>query len=162
MSFVIMIVIVIALVLGPVMMMRPNPAQKNKERMRTIALAKGIHFSVKNLPQQAADHEKPAPVSVYFFAPIKNSQDSDWLLLRTSYEHAIHFLGYWAWQGDWRATPAEQAVLTQYLPLLPDSVRAVSVGSKGICVYWSEKGDEKVLEQIITLLESLKNLQSNV
>ena len=152
-------VIVIALIVGPMMMMRPDPVQKNKENLRSIAFTKGIRFSVKNLPQQPSEIEKPAPIPVYFFAPIKDHQSDDWLLMRTSYEHEIHFLGSWEWQGKVRATDAEQNVLKKYLPSLPDTVRAVSVGSQGVCVYWYEKGGEAVLEQVIGLLQDLKNLQ---
>lgn len=157
--FAVIMLVVIALVVGPIMMMRPDPVQKNKENMRAIAFKKGIRFSVKNLPQQLTETEKPEPTSVYYFPPDKHDQDEDWLLLRTSYQHDIHFLGSWAWQGDVRATNAEQDVLKKYLPSLPDTVRAVSVGRQGVCVYWYEKGGEVVLEQIIALLENLKQLR---
>ncbi len=155
----IIIVIAVALVVGPAMMMRPSPAQKNKARLRALALAKGIRITVKNLPQQATQSEKPAPVPVYFIAPTDHQLDDDWFLLRTSYTHDIHFLGCWAWQGSLRASDAEQAVLGKYLPLLPESVRGVSGGSKGLCVYWQEHGGEPVLLQIIELLEVLNALQ---
>lgn len=155
----IIIVLAVALVVGPAMMIRPSPAQKNQTRLRAIALGKGIRITVRNLPQQSAESEKPAPVSVYFIAPANHQLDDDWFLLRTSYTHDIHFLDSWAWQGNLRATAAEQAVLKKYLPLLPESVRGVSVGSKGVCVYWQERGGEPVLQQIIELLEVLNALQ---
>src|SRR6188768_2123725 len=129
-GFIVLIIVVLILIIGPVMMLRPDPTQKNKEALRLQARAKGIHFSMRNLPQQATEQEKPAPVPVYFFAPVKPQFTNDWLLLRASYEHDIHFLGVWAWQNDIQATVAEQAILKQYLPQLPDSVRAVSAGSQ--------------------------------
>jgi hypothetical protein len=150
-----------ALVVGPMMMMRPDPIQKNKERMRAIAYAKGIRFSIKKLPQQASELEPPAPVPVYFFAPTKTCGDTDWVLLRTTYEHEAHFLGHWAWQKQWRANPEEQRILAEYLPQLPESVRAVSSGSQGVCAYWSEKGGDVVLELVIDLLEALKREHHN-
>jgi hypothetical protein len=159
MWFVIIMVVVVALVVGPVMMMRPSPAQKNKERLRAIAFAKGIRISVRNLPQQATESEKPAPVPVYFFAPTVHHLDDDWFLLRTSHAHDLHFLGWWEWHDKLRATEDEQAVLKQYLPLLPESVRAVSMGSKGVCVYWQEQGGDEVLQKVIRLLEALNLLQ---
>jgi hypothetical protein len=161
MWFLIIMLLSMALVVGPMMMMRPDPIQKNKERMRAIAYAKGIRFSIKKLPQQASELEPPAPIAVYFFAPAKTSGDTDWLLIRAAYEHEIHFLGHWAWQKQGRATPEEQLILTQHLPLLPDAVRAVSAGSQGVCVYWSEKGGDAVLERVIALLEALKREHDN-
>jgi hypothetical protein len=150
-----------ALVVGPMMMLRPDPSQKNKERMRAIAYAKGIRFSIKKLPQQASELEPPAPIAVYFFAPSNRCGDTDWLLIRSSYEHDIHFLGTWEWQKQWRATPEEQRILAEYLPQLPESVRAVSSGSQGVCVYWPEKGGDVVLELVIALLEELKREHDN-
>ena len=159
MWFIVIMIVVVALVVGPMMMMRPSPAQKNKENLRATAFAKGIRISVKNLPQLTTDIEKPAPVPVYFFAPTDHHLDDDWFLLRTSYAHDLHFLQWWEWQGDLRPTTAEQAALEAYLPSLPDSVRAVSMGSKGVCVYWQEQGGDPVLQQIIKLLEVLNALQ---
>jgi hypothetical protein len=155
----IIIGIAVALVVGPAMMMRPSPAQKNKARLRAIALAKNIRVTVRNLPQQPAESEKPSPVPVYFIAPTDHQLDNDWFLLRASYTHEIHFLDFWVWQGDLRANEAEQTILRKYLPVLPESVRGVSVGSKGICVYWHEQGGDPALLQIIELLEVLNALQ---
>jgi len=159
MWLVVIMVVAVALIIGPFMMMRPNPAQKRKEQLRINAAAKGIRFSVKTLPQQNTEIEKSAPIPVYFLAPGKHARDDDWLLLRAGYTHEMHFLNSWAWQGESRASSLEQSVLQKYLPLLPESVEAVSAGSKGVCVYWREQGGEQVLEQIIALLTELKNLQ---
>ncbi len=155
-GLVIVAIVVVALVVGPVMMMRPNPAQKHKENMRSLARARGVHFSIRNIPQQADEQEKPAAVPVYFFPPEKSQLSPSWMLVRTNYEHEINLLGWWAWRGDARATAAELAVLKAELKVLPESVRAVSSGNGGICVYWEEKGGEPVLQQILGLLESLR------
>ncbi|HWV16682.1 MAG TPA: hypothetical protein VN030_14725 [Cellvibrio sp.] len=156
--FSLVMIVVIALVVGPILMMRPSPAQRNKEQLRSLAAAKGISFSIKNLPQQAGELEAPAPIPVYFYPPASDSE-TDWLLLRANYPHEIHFLQRWAWQGDVRASQGEQQLLERQLPLLHESVMAVSAGSKGICVFWREKGGEPALEQIMSLLEALKKLQ---
>lgn len=157
--FISILLVAIALIVGPMMLLRPDPAQKNKENLRAIAAAKGVRFTIKQLPQQTTEIESPAPISVYFFAPSNQQQDDDWMLLRATYDHEILYLRGWEWQGDVRPPAAEQEVLKKYLPLLPDSVRAVSSGSKGICVYWSEKGGEEVLAQVLGLLQELKQLQ---
>jgi hypothetical protein len=162
MWFVIMMLLAVALVLGPVMMMRPDPIQKNKEQMRAIAYSKGIRFTIKKLPQQLSELEPPAPIPVYFFAPSKTSGDTDWILLRTSYEHGAHFMGHWAWQKQPRATAAEETILVNYLPRLPESVLGVSSGGQGVCVYWRETGGIEALALIIELLEALNREQNRV
>ena len=158
-GFFIIIIVVVSLVVGPMLMLRPNPAQERKEKLRLLARQKGVSFSMRNLPQQAADDEAPPPMAVYFFPPAKQDRANDWLLLRTSYQHDIHFLGWWAWTAGNKASDAEQTVLEKYLPQLPVSVHAVSAGSQGVCVYWDERGDEVALENIIGLLEELRALQ---
>lgn len=155
-GLIVVLIVAIGLVLGPVMMLRPNPAQKRKENMRLRARAEGIHYSVRNLPQQADEQEKPAPIAVYFLPPAGAQSSGGWMLQRTRYQHDIHFLGWWAWHGENRASGAEQAVLREQLEALPQGVRAVSIGAEGIAVYWDEKGGDEVLQQVQRLLKSLQ------
>lgn len=156
-GFWIFVVVAISLVVGPLMMLRPDPVQKRKETWRAQARQRGIHFSMRNLPQQADQQEKPDAVSVYFFAPV--DQKKDWMLLRTDYEHGLHFLGWWMWVGDARASEEELLFLTANLPQLPNAVKGVSVGQQGVCLYWNERGDDAAFQQVISFLESLLALQ---
>jgi hypothetical protein len=156
-GLIIILIIALALVVGPVMMMRPNPAQKNKENLRSIARAKGVHYSMRNIPRQADEQEQRLPLPVYFFPPTKTQTATGWMLVRANYEHDINFLGWWAWQGERRATAAEVEVLKACLPTLPESIHAVSAGGEGVCVYWEEKGGERILQRVLSLLESLKH-----
>jgi len=155
-ALIVILIVAAALVMGPVMMMRPNLAQKNKENMRSQARAKGVHFSMRNIPRQPDEAEQPTAVPVYFLPPTKTQNTTGWMLVRTNYQHEINFLGWWAWQNEQRATTAELEVLKAQLPALPDSIRALSAGGEGVCIYWTEKGGEPVLQQVLVLLESLK------
>ncbi|RYY75654.1 MAG: hypothetical protein EOO52_09755 [Gammaproteobacteria bacterium] len=159
-GLIIALIVAVALVLGPVMMMRPNPAQKRKELMRLAARAEGVQYSVRNLPRQADEAEKPDPIAVYFLPPTEAGSSQSWMLLRTRYQHDIHFLGWWAWRDGNRPTDAEENVLRGYLVNLPESVKAVSAGTEGIGVYWDETGGEPVLNEILQLLKSLKEASS--
>lgn len=155
-GLIIILIVAVALVVGPVMMMRPNPVQKNKEHMRSLARAKGIHYSVRNIPRQPDEQEQPPAIPVYFLPPTKTQTENGWMLVRANYEHEINFLGWWAWQGEARATNAEVEVLKEQLPMLSESIRALSAGGEGVCVYWNERGGEQVLQQVLQLIESLK------
>lgn len=156
-GLIVILIIAVALIMGPIMMMRPNPAQKNKENMRSLARTKGVHYSMRNLPRQPDEQTPPPAVPVYFFPPTKTQNTTGWMLVRTHYQHEINFLGWWAWQGEQRATDAEIEVLKAQLPALPESVRAVSAGGEGVYVYWQEKGGDAALQQVLRLLESLKH-----
>jgi hypothetical protein len=157
-SVVLIIIVTASIVVGPLMMMRPNPAQKRKENLRSFARNKGIHFALRKLPKQADEMESPEPLAVYFLPPIKTQNTSNWLLMRAHYEHELHFLNSWAWQGAARPSINELDILKECLPSLPQSIKAISSGVDGICVYWDEKGDEVVLQQIIELLARLESL----
>ena len=160
-GLIIIVVVVIALILGPIRMMQPSPAQKNREKLRLAARARGVHFALRNIPQQADEQEAPSPVPVYFISPGKNQTGKGWMLVRANYKHDIHFLGWWAWQSEVRPSSAELEVLTTHLPGLPASVCALSSGGEGICVFWEEQGGEAALEQVIQLLEVLKRTHDN-
>lgn len=155
-ALIVILIVTVSLILGPLAMMRPDPVQKNKENLRMLARASGVHYSIRNLPKQADEQNAPEPSPVYFAPPSETQNTPSWMLVRTGYEHEMHFLGWWAWQGETRATDAELAVLKDHLQALPDSVRAISAGGKGVCVYWSEKGGELVLQQILNLIGALK------
>ena len=155
-GLIIILIVAVGLVLGPIMMMRPSPAQKNREFMRLLARGEGVHYSVRNLPRQADELEKPEPVAVYFFPPTDAAPPHNWMLLRTRYQHDIHFLGWWAWRDENRPVNGEEAVLIEHLANLPESVKAVSAGTEGISVYWQETGGEPVLRQILNLLKALQ------
>lgn len=155
-GLIVIILIVIALIVGPVRMMQPSPAQKQRENLRLAARARGVHFAMRNLPQQADEQSAPGLIPVYFLPPTKNLTEKGWMLLRANYAHDIHFLGAWAWRTDTRPSQAELDLLSARLPSMPESVRALSAGSEGICVFWPEVGGEAALTQIIQLLEDLK------
>jgi hypothetical protein len=155
-ALIVILIVTVSLILGPLAMMRPDPVQKNKEKLRMLARASGVHYSIRILPKQADEQAVPEPSPVYFAPPSETQNTASWMLVRTSYEHEIHFLGWWAWQGEARASATELAVLTDSLQDLPDSVRAISAGGKGASVYWSEKGGEPVLQQILSLISARK------
>lgn len=155
-GLIIIVIITVALILGPIRMMQPTPAQKMKEKMRLAARARGIHYSVRNIPRQADEQENPASVPVYFFPPPNLMVEKSWMLVRANYQHDINLLGWWTWQGDEHASAAELDVLKTQLPSLPESVRALSAGREGICVYWNEQGGDEAFQQVLDLLEALK------
>jgi len=157
MRLVIILLVVIGFILGPMMMLRPNPAQKRRERWRAQARAQGVHFSMRKLPQQADETETPEAIPVYFVAPKNPAPGDNWLLLRTNYQHDVHLLGWWAWQGGARPGAAELAILEAELSKLPGSVKALGGGSQGTAVYWSETGTDEDLSQILGMLEKLRD-----
>lgn len=146
---------IVAMVVGPIMMLQPSAAQRRQESLRQRAAQLGLRVKIVSLPQQATESELPAVIPVYCLPHEPQGKNmSQWLLLRGAYAHEANFFGSWVWHGKERATTAEQEWLRSKLASLPNSVAALECGPQGICIYWSEAGGEKVLEGISELLLS--------
>lgn len=154
--FIGLLIVAIALVLGPIAMLRPNPAQKRKEQLRLQASAQGVRFSMRRLPALKTDMEVPPVVPVYFLPPPATMQcQDDWVLMRTGYEHEGNFYKEWDWQGAARPSDVICAILKTLLPNLPASVPAIAQGKSGTCVFWRESEGEAELERLVSLLRTL-------
>lgn len=157
--FFVLLVVTIALVLGPISMLRPNPAQKRKEQLRMQASAQGVRFGMRRLPARKTDMEQPPVLPVYFLPPPTTMQSmDDWVLMRTEYEHEGNFYKEWDWQGTARPIPQVSEQLTSILSTLPYSVPAIAQGKSGTCIFWRETEGEEVLIAVIAVLRNLDAL----
>lgn len=154
--FFIIVIVAIALVVGPISMLRPNPTQKRKEGLRLHAASQGVRFSMRRLPELKTDTDQAALMPVYYLAPQAQSRAATvWLLMRTSYAHEGNFYQEWDWHGAQRPSEAVTDLLKKYLPKLPSSVFAITNESLGTCVFWSEKEGEETLDMLIEMLNNL-------
>lgn len=157
--FVVILIISIAVVLGPISMLRPSPAQKRKEALRLAASHQGVRFGMRRVPALKTDIDQPSVVPVYFLPPRLSMQAApDWVLVRTRYEHEGNFYKEWDWQSDARPDCATLDLLLNYLPKLPDSIPAIIQGRSGTCIFWSEQEGLNVLQLLIELLLKLDQL----
>ncbi len=154
--FFIILIVTIALVMGPISMLRPSPAQKRKEQLRTYATAQGVRFSLRRLPALKTDVDQPVTMPVYYLSPPPKTRElPEWILMRTGYAHEGNFSSEWDWQTNVRPSDATCELLKACLPQLPESVRAVSGGNMGICVFWQEKESVEILDVLISVLTRL-------
>lgn len=149
---------VVAMVLGPVMMLQPSTHERRQAALRRLATERGLTVSMKSLPRQVTDLEEPGRMPVYHLPAAKGGGPTvPWMLVSAAYRHEAHFLGTWAWQGGGRAGAREQQLLAEHLPGLPRSAKAVTGDPGGWSVYWSEAGGEEALEPILAMLNALKS-----
>ncbi|WP_062061900.1 hypothetical protein [Cellvibrio sp. OA-2007] len=154
--FFIILIVVIALVIGPISMLKPSPGQKRKEQLRTYASTRGVRFSMRKLPPLKTDMDQPATLPVYYLPPPSKIQEvPEWILMRTPYVHESNFYLAWDWQTDVRPSVATCDLLRVYLPQLPESVPAISCGNMGICIFWQEKEAVETLDRLIEMLRGL-------
>ncbi len=155
--FFLIVLLAFSLIIGPIALMRPKPAQMRKEALRKFAASKGVRFTMRKLPKLRTDTDEPGLSPVYYLAPTPQILGSPtWVLMRTHYEHEGNFFKTWDWQGEHR--PCEQIcdVLRESLPRIPESVSVISQGSAGSCIFWNEKEDLELLEMLIRLLKTLQ------
>lgn len=158
--FFIILILAFAIVLGPISMLRPNPAQKRKEQLRLHASKQGVRFSIRRLPALKTDIEQSASTPVYYLPPPKTRDNQEWILMRTSYVHEGNFHQEWDWQNNARPNAATCELLKAYLPQLPISVSAISRGALGTCVFWTEKEGTETLDVLIDMLNKLDQASS--
>lgn len=155
--FFVILILTISLILGPIAMLRPNPAQKRKEALRHYAAGKGVRFTMRKLPKLKTDMEEPGVSPVYYLAPDPQAPSlPGWILVRTQYEHEGNFYRAWDWYNDHRPSLAVREKLLDYLPNLPASVSVITQGEEGTSVLWSEKEDTAVLDVLIRMLNDLQ------
>ena len=61
---IIVVIAVVAMVLGPIMMLQPNAAQRSQEQLRRRAMELGLRVRIISLPRQNTDIETPSAMPV--------------------------------------------------------------------------------------------------
>jgi len=159
--FFVILLIACAMVIGPISMLRPSPAQKRKEQLRLHAGKSGLRFSMRQLPKLKTDIDRAPPMPVYFIAPKDKSRAiPEWILARTSYEHEGNFYREWHWQTDVRPEAEVCELLKYYLPQLPSSVAAITQSGLGTCVFWSEREGVETLDLLIKIVTEIDQASS--
>lgn len=130
----------VALIVGPIMMMRPTGRQQQLSRLRTEALSLGLSTSLQKLPKGLSVHKYPEQVAVYQKRwQQRRFSGSDVTLLRLEFSHELHFCDHWDWQGDTKNTLLLNDELKQLLNTIDDSVIAVTINHIGLGLHWLEK-----------------------
>lgn len=158
-SLILIIIITLALIIGPVAMLYPKPEQRRRDQLRIKAREAGLRFTLRKLPPLKTDMEPPRAMTCYYLPPLQQKplpEPEQWTLMRTAYVHEGNFYRDWDWVGDYRPAPGIVALLQQQVPLLPESVKALDYGSAGITVFWSEKEGMALLDHLVSLLKSIQ------
>src|SRR5690606_25355451 len=115
--FVVLIVAVVAMVVGPLMMMQPTSLQRRQEQLRTRATQLGLRVKITSLPRQTTDIDTPDAIPMYYLPQEQEQRrtQANWLLLRGAYAHETNFIEQWMWFGSGRADIREQVWLRKAL-----------------------------------------------
>lgn len=144
---VVIIVLVFAMILGPVFLMRPSPRQKRLSRWRQTAIENGFSVTMRKVDEDS--------LAEYRYLWAGKAKRSHWRLIKKSYVHDIHFLGYWQWDSQGRPTQSMLNTLSQSLSTLPEGVKLIEGSEVGLSCCWDERGTE---EDFKALMDGIKNI----
>ncbi len=139
---IVFVILAIAMVLGPVMLMKPSGRQRQLASLRQQALERGLQSRISSVPSEISSYTAAPTIAVYQkrWQGARFNQASALLLHRTAFSHEIHFHGVWDWQGDERISLFPNEALKNGLDTLPDSVLAIEISTLGVGLFWLEKG----------------------
>ena len=146
---VVIVLLVVAMAVGPVMLMQPSKAQKRLAALRLEAAKLGL--TVGASPVKAPDG---TPCWAYWLPMLEKNIRQPVMLERKNYEHGLHIAQYWSVkQGDSADLPA---TVSEILMVLPSSVHMLEINEHAIGAHWMEQGGVKVLEKIAKALMAIE------
>jgi len=155
----------VALILGPILLMQPTPSERREAKLRKLAMDCGLRVHLQQYPAGAEGEGRSKTIASYCL-PWADKKDARkaWVLVKTKYEHGLHFDGRWDW--DKKAEGLKLDALKQCLDTVPERVVAISSGPQGLCCYWNELGGEGIVGDIDAWLKQasvqLAGLQTEV
>jgi len=140
-----LVVSILALILSPLAWLRPS--RKQSEQMSLRLAGRRIGLAMQLAPQQWPhwlEQQPPSPCPQYH-RPRRKGRDDCW--------------AYWqvspgVWWNKWRE-PCEDPRLAKALAVLPSNVYMIEATTQMVALYWGERGDESVLQNIARTLEDL-------
>ena len=156
MQYLIMLV-VLAVVIGPVMWIMPSASQRKLVKLRQYAISKGFHIKVADMPQSHRQKvRKQDPVrGVYYSLPLLSKPKAG--------DEKFHYcLTRSDTDAEWLDdnVPVNASIMEQLLLKMPETVIAVEHASYGVAIYWQEKGDHNTVDDITQLLQTFRQALS--
>ncbi|WP_296181753.1 hypothetical protein [Pseudomonas sp. UBA1879] len=136
---------IIAVVLSPLVWLRPSRSQSGRMAMRMEARRMGMAMQL--IPQEWPHWllvEPPSPCAQYH-RPRVSRQPDTWTYWQTAPGE---------WVNQWRE-PCEDPRLLPHFRTLPADVYKVEAGTQLIALYWGERGEAEVLQRIAAVLKAL-------
>lgn len=136
---------IIAVVLSPMVWLRPSRSQSGRMAMRMQARRMGLAMQL--IPQEWPHWLPTEPLSPcpQYHRPRTARAPDVWV--------------YWqmepgVWLNQWRE-PCEDPRLLEQFKTLPADVYKVEAGKQLIALYWAERGEPEVLQHIAAVLTAL-------
>lgn len=150
---ILIIVFVVALVIGPVMWLKPSGRDRRLATLRQNAASSGLRVQMQSLP--AAEGKGTAAV---YFSQWRNPRrlQTGWALELQRMSHEMHFDGVWDWRKGRQAPELAQKPVKELLESLPADTTAIICSDSGLGVQWKERSGEDGLKAIQSALSELR------
>ncbi|BFM20439.1 hypothetical protein [Gilvimarinus japonicus] len=150
---IIIIVLVVAMVVGPVAMIQPNRGQRRREQLRGYAQRKGLSVRILPPPQLPTDAQAPGAMPVYSLVS-DTPQTTRWTLMRARYAHEGHLASWWLFVGQKPPEPLQRHI-EGVLEMLPKGVIGLRATGRQLDIFWGETGGEQEVDQLLKCLHYL-------
>ena len=140
-----LIALMVGLAIAPLMHFLPSKRQRLQARLREQAALSGLFVEFRDLPDSPAALERLPAVErqvLYYGKRLAPSQGKH------------RRAGSWmADGGSWRSV-GERREVPSLLSRLGPEIQAVSIDESSCGVYWTERGDSDVVQQIAAVLDA--------
>ena len=150
-------IIVVLMVIGSVLWLKPSASQQRQARLRLLARQLGFDVRLSALPQVRRARVRGEPQQqgiVYRLLRFgeNNAHALEYLVCRANAESA------WESESEVTLAPRVREALDRVLAQLPRDAVAFEITPMGCGVYWRERGDEDTLRLLKQLLESMQQV----
>lgn len=161
-------VMVVALMVGPIMMMQPSRGERRLVKLRKLAMQNNLKVRVVPSPlggggASYASYTQSWPDEVY--KRIKSQQLPNWRLEQLELDHEIHFHGRWEWSVKPSIALGYADSLKQEIDSLRVKAVMIEVNKLGVGIVWPERvkdGEEQsVIEEISRFLAKIIQSEAN-
>ncbi|SDK23273.1 hypothetical protein [Microbulbifer yueqingensis] len=147
------ILLAVALVIGPVMWLKPSGRDRRLASLRQRAAAAGMIVQMSALPESRGE----GTAAVY----IARWEDprrllTGWVLELQRMAHDMHFSGRWDWRNDRSAPEKAWQLLREMLAALPDDALGIHATQAGLGVQWREQTGDRGMDMLVTALEEFR------
>ncbi|WP_439107066.1 hypothetical protein [Congregibacter sp.] len=138
------IALVLLLALAPLWHFMPTKRQKHQARLREAAALAGLFVEFRDLPL--------GPERLARLAATERQVLYYGLRLPASRKAARERCAWYREQGTWSSRPG-RLELPEIARALPEAVLALGLSEESCGVFWHERGDEAVVQEIADLLK---------
>ena len=143
------IFIVAALVIGPVLWIRPSPREKQQLRLRAIAKDEGLKVYLRPIPHPRDEQERAFDANIMAYVRPWTEKERKTKLPR------YFIMGREPGSDEWALYRSKNLLQKNELADIPKTAALLEINNEGVIVYWRESGDEDRVKAMAKCMEGV-------